>query len=76
MVDALTRFLSQFKFPAFASIRSSPDDFHSSPTYFTQDRERSDREVSDGHKGFVRPLESSGFFSRSASHMYQNFVTN
>ena len=61
-------FLSQFKFPAFASIRSTPDDFHSSPTYFTQDRERSGREdvSSVSSKGFVKPLESSGFFSRSA----------
>ena len=63
--------LSQFKFPAFAaSIRSTPDEYRSSPTYFTQDRERSGREdvSSVSSKGFVKPLESSGFFSRSELH--------
>jgi len=59
-----------FKFPAFAaSIRPTPDEYHSSPTYFTQDRERSGREdvSSVSSKGFVKPLESSGFFSSDES---------
>merc|ERR1712110_560960 len=59
-----------FKFPSFAaSIRSSPDDFHSSPTYFTQDRECSlDRDDdSASHTGFIQPKESSGFFSSDQS---------
>jgi hypothetical protein len=49
----------------------------SSPTYFTQDRERADRSLGS-QSGFVSPSESSGFFSseRSEPNFFHLFGSN